>query len=176
VIRVPRENCNRPIDLLGHHQPSERMCQRHFAKRKQSAAAPGFGAGFIRPSVGRPHGKNQVLGTFIAAKPKPRRKLLRSHLPAVAIEKHRNRLCSSPPPLQPFEQRLFAAESFGVAARPTSASLQIFVNQGFTTILPQRIGACVRERDQHAKENIAANGRSWIARCAASRSGNRRRR
>ncbi len=152
VIRMSRENCKCPVELLGHHQSRQRVGHRHRPQRKQQSRSP---SRRVRPSVRRSHREHQVLGAFIAPPAEPLCERLRTHRSSAAIEQHCRNRCPSRRPRQPFEQRRFAAEVLRAHPRKRRTALQIHPHQRIASVFCRRAGADLRQGDLHEKENIA---------------------
>jgi len=159
VVRMARENCTCPVELLGHHQASQLVSQSHSPQREQAAAARALSACLLRPSIRRADGKDDTLCALVAVPSQPGSQSLRSHLPCARIEHQDNRLRAAPLPVQPVEQRLLASECFCSARRKLSAAFKIAVDKPVESVLCARPDVDVGERYLHDEENTANPGR-----------------
>lgn len=71
VVGVAGENRGGSIDLFCYDEARQGVSQRHGAKGKKTASAPGFGSGRLRPAIGRANGKDDVLRSFLPAPAQP---------------------------------------------------------------------------------------------------------
>jgi hypothetical protein len=75
VIRMPRQNRKCPVNLLGHHQPRQRVSQRHRPQRQQQLRPL---ARRLAPSARRPTANTICWRTLRRAGAQPCRKPLRT--------------------------------------------------------------------------------------------------
>jgi len=158
VIRMASQNCKCPVELLGHHQPGQRMGQRHRTQRQQSARAGRPRASRIGPSAGRTNRENNMLMPFVAASAQPPGKILRGHLPPAAVQQHCQRRRSPLLPLQPLKHRFLGPEPFRPAAGKRRASLQISLDRRVKHVSGSWAYANMCERNLHHEEHTATSG------------------
>jgi len=140
------ENRKCAIELLGHDEARESVGHGHGSQREQqlSAQTRDFG-----PSAGRANGEDNLLRALVAAFAEPCGKTFRSHLAATAIEQYSDGGRASFEALQPIEQRLLGAESFGLAMRECGTAAQISCGERFEFIPRGGARADVRQCEVH---------------------------
>ena len=151
VIRVARENCKCPVELLGHNQSRKGMSHGKRPQRKQKL---GLCSGCRRPTVGWPDCENNILRALVAQRSEPCGKRFRNHLPATAIKQHRNRRGPCLLSAEPVEEGLLGLERFRPAAGEARAAIEIEVRKGIKSIFGIGLGADMSQGDLHRWEDI----------------------
>ncbi len=77
------KDCKCPVQLFAYDNPDQLMGQSHGTQRQQQSR---FRPLFIRPSIGRTHGKHYALLPVIALPSKPFGERLRRELLSTPIE------------------------------------------------------------------------------------------
>ena len=146
VIRVASQNCKRPVELLGHHQPGQRMRQGHRTQREQQLSPL---PRRLRPPTRRTHGKNNVLAPLVPASAEPPRKFLRRHLLSSSVQQYRQRRRPPMLLLHPFKKGFFCPEPFGLATRKGRTAPEIHCDQRIHFVLSPRPGSNMGQRNLH---------------------------
>ena len=156
VIRVASQNCKCPVELLGHHQPRQRVGQRHRPQRQQQLrllAAP--------PQTSRspdPMAKTMCWLPSSRRDPQP-----------PAQSPLRSSACpgcpAAPPPPASAPAAAPATPASASSVRNPSvpqrancrAALQVGLNQRVEFVLRSRPGSNMSQRNLHGKQHISTH-------------------
>ncbi len=154
MVRVASKYGEGPIQLLSNNEAGERMSQGHRSQREQQMCTL---AGARGPSAGGTDSEENVLGSLISARAQPGSKNLGCHLPAQAVEENGQGGCTPLLAIKPFEQRFFGPESFRLATRKGSTSVQVDVSEGVESVFGAGPGSDMGKREEHGKEDTATD-------------------
>jgi hypothetical protein len=140
VVRVPRQNSQRPVDLLGQNDTRELMRQGNAAEGKEQVRPLTRRGG---PTVCGTNSKHKTLSSFVAQPPYLSSKLLRAKLPPTAVQQ--NHIRSSTPSLtiQPVKKRYLRLEGLQLTWCEAAYALHVFVDQSVRCV---RFGAATTRK------------------------------
>jgi len=126
VIRMPRQDRHRAINLLGQNYPRKLMRQRHPSQRQHSVRPQ---PGRRGPAIRRPNCKHQPLRPRIAQRLQVPGELLRAVLLSPAIQQ--NRVCRGAPRLafEPLQQRRLSVKDLRIAWQVSCSPLHVIRKQ-----------------------------------------------
>ena len=152
---MARENCTCPVELLGHHQASQLVSQRHRPQReKPPRRLPSARASSDHPSAG-PTAKTMCCAPssrrFPSHAAKASEVICRPRASSIMTTVCVRPLCRPSQSSSAFSFRN-ASATHGVSP---AAAFEIATNQAVICVLRSRSGADMGERDLHKEENTA---------------------
>jgi len=151
MVRMPGEDGEGAIDLLSQDQARQRMGKRELAKRQKKL---GTAFGGIRPAIGWPNGKHDMLRPFIAASADPGGEGFGGHLPAAAVEEDGERWRTALTPLEPLEECTLGAEVSRLTRRISAAALYILASETIELIPGRGPGCDMSQCQAHGMQDI----------------------
>jgi len=145
------------VELLGQDQAGEGMSEGEGPEGKEKLGPRPSG---FRPPAGRAYRKDDVLGALIAPGPEPGSEGFRRHLAAAVVEENNHRRGSSRPPVHPFEQPVFRAETRGLTGIPGINSLQILAGKTLELLAARGTGSDVGESQAHDRQDSLTKTRN----------------
>lgn len=146
MVRMAGEDGGGAVDLLGHDDASEGVCQGELPQREQEA---GTRARCITPSAGRADGEDDVLRSFVAAGAEPLCECLGVHLLAAAIEKNSHGRRAGLLFREPLEQSLLCSEGRAFAAGKGGGPLEVELHERLKLIASGRAASDMSKGDEH---------------------------